>query len=155
MIQRIQSVYLLVVTVLLVVTMCLPAGHFIAADGVNTLAFKPLGVTLADGGFQSTWGVFGLLLLSAIVAFGTIFLFRNRMLQVRMTIFNSVLLIGYYVVFGVFWYVLKGRLDVTGFQVGWALCLPAVCIILNYLAFRAIYRDEVMVKAADRLRPSH
>lgn len=154
MIQRIQSVYLLVVTVLLVVTMCLPAGHFIAADGVNTLAFKPLGVTLADGGFQSTWGVFGLLLLSAIVAFGTIFLFRNRMLQVRMTIFNSVLLIGYYVVFGVFWYVLKGRLDVTGFQVGWALCLPAVCIILNYLAFRAIYRDEVMVKAADRLRPS-
>lgn len=154
MIQRIQSVYLLVVTVLLVVTMCLPAGHFIAADGVNTLAFKPLGVTLADGGFQSTWGLFGLLLLSTIVAFGTIFLFRNRMLQVRMTIFNSVLLIGYYVVFGVFWYVLKGRLDVTGFQVGWALCLPAVCIILNYLAFRAIYRDEVMVKAADRLRPS-
>ena len=136
MIQRIQSVYLLVVTVLLVVAMCLPAGHFIAADGVNTLAFKPLGVTLADGGFQSTWGLFGLLL------------------QVRMTIFNSVLLIGYYVVFGVFWYVLKGRLDVTGFQVGWALCLPAVCIILNYLAFRAIYRDEVMVKAADRLRPS-
>lgn len=155
MIQRIQSVYLLVVTVLLVVAMCLPAGRFIAADGVNTLAFKPLGVTLADGGFQSTWGLFGLLLLSAIVAFGTIFLFRNRMLQVRMTIFNSVLLIGYYVVFGVFWYVLKGRLDVTGFQVGWALCLPAVCIILNYLAFRAIYRDEVMVKAADRLRPSH
>ena len=88
------------------------------------------------------------------MAFGTIFLFRNRMLQVRMTIFNSVLLIGYYVVFGVFWYVLKGRLDVTGFQVGWALCLPAVCIILNYLAFRAIYRDEMMVKAADRLRPS-
>ncbi len=154
MIQRIQSVYLLVVTVLLAVAMCLPAGHFIAADGVNTLAFKPLGVTLADGAFQSTWGLFGLLLLSTIVAFGTIFLFRNRMLQVRMTIFNSVLLIGYYVVFGVFWYVLKGRLDVTGFQVGWALCLPAVCIILNYLAFRAIYRDEVMVKAADRLRPS-
>ena len=29
-----------------------------------------------------------------------------------------------------------------------------VCIILNYLAFRAIYRDEVMVKAADRLRSS-
>jgi hypothetical protein len=27
-----------------------------------------------------------------------------------------------------------------------------VAIILNYLAFRAIYKDEVMVKAADRLR---
>ena len=38
------------------------------------------------------------------------------------------------------------------FQLGWALCLPVVAIILNYLAFRAIYKDEVMVKAADRLR---
>lgn len=152
MIQRIQSVYLLVVTILLVVTMCQPIGQFVAADGVTLWEFKPLGVTLSDGAFQSTWGLFGILLLTAIVAFGTIFLFRNRMLQVRMTIFNSLLLIGYYIVFGVFWFALKGRLEASGFQVGWTLCLPAVCIILNYLAFRAIYRDEVMVKAADRLR---
>lgn len=154
MIQRIQSVYLLIVTILLVVTMCQPVGTFIAADGVSTSVLKPLGVTLADGNFQSTWGMFGILLLCAVVAFGTIFLFRNRMLQVRMTIFNSLLLIGYYIVTGVFWYVLDGKLEAGSFRLGWALCLPAVCIILNYLAFRAIYRDEVMVKAADRLRPS-
>lgn len=152
MIQRIQSVYLLVVTILLVVTMCQPVGSFIAADGVNASVFKPLGVTLADGGFQSTWGMFGILLLCAIVALGTIFLFRNRMLQVRMTIFNSLLLIGYYIVAAVFWYMLKGKLGTDSFQLGWALCLPAVCIILNYLAFRAIFSDEVKVKAADRLR---
>lgn len=152
MIQRIQSVYLLVVTILLVVTMCQPVGLFIAADGVNASVFKPLGVTLADGGFQSTWGMFGILLLCAIVALGTIFLFRNRMLQVRMTIFNSLLLIGYYIVAAVFWYMLKSKLGADCFQLGWALCLPAVCIILNYLAFRAIFSDEVKVKAADRLR---
>ena len=152
MIQRIQSVYLLVVTILLVVTMCQPVGSFIAADGVNASVFKPLGVTLADGSFQSTWGMFGILLLCAIVALGTIFLFRNRMLQVRMTIFNSLLLIGYYIVAAVFWYMLKSKLGADSFQLGWALCLPAVCIILNYLAFRAIFSDEVKVKAADRLR---
>ncbi len=152
MIQRIQSVYLLVVTILLVVTMCQPVGSFIAADGVNASVFKPLGVTLADGSFQSTWGMFGILLLCAIVALGTIFLFRNRMLQVRMTIFNSLLLIGYYIVAAVFWYMLKGKWGADSFQLGWALCLPAVCIILNYLAFRAIFSDEVKVKAADRLR---
>ena len=131
MIQRIQSVYLLLVTILLVVAICLPVGQFIGSDGIATHVFKPLGVTLADGSFQSTWGLFGILLLSAIIALCTIFLFRNRMMQVRMTIFGSLLL---------------------SFQLGWALCLPAVCIILNYLAFRAIYRDELMVKAADRLR---
>ena len=133
MIQRIQSVYLLLVTILLVVAICMPVGQFIGADGVTAHVFKPLGVALADGGFQSTWGLFGILLLSALVAFCTIFLFRNRMLQIRM-------------------FILKGDLDATAFQLGWALCLPVVAIILNYLAFRAIYKDEVMVKAADRLR---
>ncbi len=152
MIQRIQSVYLLVVTVLLVVAMCLPVGQFIAADGVTTHIFKPMGVAVADGSFHSTWGLFGILLLSAIIAFCTIFLFRNRMMQIRMTIFSSILLIGYYIAFGVFCYVLSNDLDASTFQVGWALALPVVSIILNYLAFRAIYRDELMVKAADRLR---
>lgn len=152
MIQRIQSVYLLLVTILLVVAICLPVGQYIGTDGVTTHIFKPLGVTLADGTFQSTWGLFGILLLSAIIAFCTIFLFHNRMLQVRMTIFSSLLLIGYYIAFFVFMFMLKSDLDAMNFQLNWALCLPVVCIILNYLAFRAIYRDELMVKAADRLR---
>lgn len=153
MIQRIQSVYLLVVTILLVVAMCSPVGQFVATDGVTMYDFNPLGVSMADGASQSTWGLFGLLMLSAIVALGTIFLFRNRMLQIRMTIYNSVLLIGYYIALVVFIFVLKDTLNMA-FQLGWALCLPAVSIILNYLAFRAIYKDEVMVKAADRLRSS-
>ena len=152
MIQRIQSVYLLLVTILLVVAICLPVGQYIGTDGVTTHIFKPLGVTLANGTFQSTWGLFGILLLSAIIAFCTIFLFRNRMLQVRMTMFSSLLLIGYYIAFFVFMFMLKNDLDAMNFQLGWALCLPVICIILNYLAFRAIYRDELMVKAADRLR---
>lgn len=152
MIQRIQSVYLLLVTILLVTAICLPVGQFVGSDGITVHVFKPLGVALADGGFQSTWGLFGILLLSAIVALCTIFLFRNRMLQVRITVFGSLLLIGYYIAFFVFMYILKGNLNAMSFQLGWALCLPAVSIILNYLAFRAIYRDELMVKAADRLR---
>jgi hypothetical protein len=99
MIQRIQSVYLLLVAILLVVALCLPVGQFIGPDGIAAHIFKPLGVTLADGNFQSTWGLFGILLLSAIIALCTIFLFRNRMLQVRMTVFGSLLLIGYYIAF--------------------------------------------------------
>ena len=152
MIQRIQSVYLLVVTILLVVTMCQPVGSFIAADGVNASVFKPLGVTLADGGFQSTWGMFGILLLCAIVALGTIFLFRNRMLQIRMVIFSSLLLIGFYIVFGIFYYMLSDTFT-NGFGVGIALCLPLVSLILNYLAFRAIYKDEALVNSLNHLRP--
>ena len=92
MIQRIQTIYLLLVTALLITSMCLPVGSFIGADAAM-YTFKPLGVE-QNGMFYSTWGVFGILLLSAIIAFATIFLFKNRMLQIRMSIFNSILLIG-------------------------------------------------------------
>lgn len=151
MIQRIQSVYLLLVTILLVMTAFMPIGYFIETDNITTHIFKPLGVSLANGEFQSTWGLFGILILSAIIAFGTIFLYRNRMLQIRMTIFSSILLVGFYIAFLVFMFVLKEDLN-AGFHLKWALSLPVICIILNNLSFRAIYRDEVMVRAADRLR---
>ena len=152
MIQRIQSVYLLLVTCVLGIAMCLPLGRFIGADNVTTEVLEPLGVTLSDGGFMYTWGLFVILLLSAIIAFCTIFLFRNRRLQTRMTVFNSLSLVGFYVVFAVFVFALKRNLGVASFQVEWTLCLPAVAIVLTYLAFRGIRRDEKLVKAADRLR---
>lgn len=150
MIQRIQSVYLLLVTGILIASMCLPMGYFQTLNLAPGYTFKPLGLEI-DGTFYSTWGVFGILLLSAIVAVATIFLYKNRMLQIRMSIFNSILLVGYYAAFMTFMFVLKDDLNAT-FQLSWALCLPLIAIILNVLAIRAIGRDEVMVKAADRLR---
>ena len=140
MIQRIQSFYLLIVTGLLITAMCLPMGYFIDTTGEHP--FKALGIDV-NGIFQSTWGIFGILMLSALVAFATIFLYKNP-------IFNSLLLVGYYIAFIAFYFALKS--DANLFRIGWALCLPLVSIVLNVLAIRAIGRDEVMVKAADRLR---
>jgi hypothetical protein len=151
MIQRIQSVYWLVITVLLVVTMLSPLGFFTEAGGAFDSVLKPLGISLADGGYESTWGLFAILLLNAVVAFATIFLYKNRMLQVRMSVFSALLQIGFYVAAGVFIYMLKDDLQAS-FRPGWALALPFICIILNYLAFRATYADEVMVRASERLR---
>ena len=142
MIQRIQSFYLLIVTGLLITAMCLPMGYFIDTTGEHP--FKALGIDV-NGIFQSTWGIFGILMLSALVAFATIFLYK-----IRMSIFNSLLLVGYYIAFIAFYFALKS--DANLFRIGWALCLPLVSIVLNVLAIRAIGRDEVMVKAADRLR---
>lgn len=149
MIQRIQSVYLLLAAIALIIAMCLPAGYFVGEGGL-ILPFKPLGIAFAEGTFQSTWGLFGILLLSAVTACCTLLLFRNRKLQMRMTVFNSILLIGYYIAFGVFVYVLND--DSFSFRFGWALSLPLICIILNYLAYRSIHRDDEMVKAVDRIR---
>ena len=119
--------------------------------GAFDSVLKPLGLTLADGGTETTWGLFAILLLNAVVAFATIFLYKNRMLQVRMCVFSALLEIGYYAAVAVFVYMLKSDLE-AAFRPGWALALPFVCIILNYLAFRATYADEVMVRASERLR---
>lgn len=149
MIQRIQTIYLLLVTGLLIAAMCLPVGYFSGADTLPHV-FKPLGVEFG-GVFNSTWGMFGILLLSSIIALATIFLYKNRMLQIRMSIFSSILLVGYYLTFISFLFVLKGDLAAT-YQMAWSLCLPLVAIILNILAIRAIGRDEMMVKAANHYR---
>lgn len=106
MIQRIQSFYLLIVTGLLITAMCLPMGYFIDTTGEHP--FKALGIDV-NGIFQSTWGIFGILMLSALVAFATIFLYKNRMLQIRMSIFNSLLLVGYYIAFIAFYFALKSN----------------------------------------------
>ncbi|MCD8166301.1 MAG: DUF4293 domain-containing protein [Bacteroides sp.] len=148
MIQRIQTIYMLLVTALLIATLFLPLGNFINFSGMAVL--KPLGVTM-DGTFQSTWGLFTLLLLSAIISLGAIFLFKNRILQIRMCVFSMVIMIGFYLVFGFFWYMLQRGFDGT-FSLGFGLCLPLIAIILNYLAIRAIGKDEFLVRAADRLR---
>lgn len=149
MIQRIQTVYLLLVVGLLITSMCAPLGYFVDNNGV-AFKFTPLGVDMKDS-FHDTWGILGVLVLSTIIAIATIFLYKNRILQLRMTIFNSILLIGYYFVFLAFYFVLKENLEAS-YRINWALCLPVIAIILNYLAIRAIGRDEVLVKAADRLR---
>lgn len=151
MIQRIQTIYLLLSIIALSVCMCLPVGTFVLQDK-SVAEFMNLGIKM-NGVTQdaSSWGMFAILLLASIIGLGTIFLFRNRILQIRMTVFGSVLLIGYYITFAVFTMVLKSRMDAQ-YQLGWALCLPLIAIILNYLAIRAIGKDEVMVKAADRLR---
>lgn len=150
MIQRIQTVYLLFVVGLLITSMCLPLGYFV--DTVKTTyVFTPFSISAGEDSVSS-YGIFCILLLSAIVAMATIFLYRNRMLQIRLSIFNSILLIGYYLTFIAFYFVVKGKLADAAFNIHWALGLPLVCIVLNYLAIRAIGKDEVLVKATTRLR---
>ena len=149
MIQRIQTVYLLIAAVVLLIAICLPFGYFVS-EGLTSIKFTAFGVQGDDVSYSS-WGIFCILLLCVIIALATIFIYKNRILQIRMTIFNSILLIGYYLVFLAFLIAFKDALEMQ-FRINWALCLPLIAAIMNYLAIRAIGRDEVMVKAADRLR---
>ncbi len=151
MLQRIQSVYLLLVTAIVAFAMFLSLGYFSEDLGVTQMLFSSLGVNISATDFYATWGLFALLLISSVISLVTIFLYRKRPLQIRLSIFNSIVLIGYYGALVFFIYRLKKGLGAE-FYMNWAICLPAVAFIFLILAIRAIGKDEVLVRAADRIR---
>jgi hypothetical protein len=151
MIQRIQSLYLLLVTGLLIAGIYLPIGYFYSQSGEETYTFSTWGLDTGNH-FYSTWGLLIIISLCAGIAFTTIFLFRKRMLQIRITIFNSVLTIGYYLTVMAFYFILRDKPETGLFRISWTLCFPAIAVILNLFAIRAIWHDEIIVKATNRLR---
>ena len=95
------------------------------------------------------------MLLSAIIpliAFVTIWLYHKRMLQIRLTILNILLMIGYYAVLGVGIWSITAKYNPEDFHPQIAIVFPLINIILSWLAIRGIGKDEAKVRAADRLR---
>ncbi len=153
MIQRIQTVYLLIVVALMVATLFLPlavlqsGGELFRFDatGLSTMAVEPELI-------YPTWGLFGLVAIIALVAFGAIFMFKKRVLQIRMCIFNAILKIGFYGLFLYFVLNLKGDMEGASMTIKFALSFPLISIILDYLAIRNIGADETLVRSLERLR---
>ena len=91
-----------------------------------------------------------LFVLSAVLAFATIFLYKNRSVQIKVNavnIFLNILLIGY----------LAYSLSTLpgGFadsEKGIGLFVPFVSIVLLLIANRFIKKDEKLVKSVDRFR---
>lgn len=149
MIQRIQTIYLLVVTILSVTSLFLPIGLFIDSNSISE--FYNLFISKAEGVKDyAPWALFVIMLFSSLISLVTIFLFKKRMLQIRLSIFNIILNIGYYASFIAFLFILKG--DKESFTMNWPICIPFVNIVLSWLSVRAIGKDEMLVKAYDRLR---
>lgn len=149
MIQRIQTVYLLVVAILAVVMISLPVVSFVTPD-YHMSELTNLALVSEEGvSDYAPWALFALQTVSAILALVTIFLYKKRMLQIRLTLFNMLVLVGYYVTLVIFVLNLKGD---ASFVPSWTVCLPLISIILSWLAIRAIGKDEMLVKAYERLR---
>lgn len=160
MIQRIQTLYLLLV-VALGITLCfVPVVQFVTPEGtevVRAWQLTALGMTettvTALPAIQLN-GLWGLLLASALIpvlALVDIFLYNKRLLQARLNIFTIMLCLGYYGVLAIYIYLAKLMIDVDVYVMAWA-CLPLVCLVLTVMATRRILKDEAMVRAADRLR---
>jgi len=152
MIQRIQSVYLLIAAICGMVGLSLPVGRYVT-DGLLSATMYNLWIVPADGSSRSfaSAPLFVVLLLASAISLYTIFLYKNRKQQMRFCSFASLLLVGWYVVYAVLAVLCGGGSD-TSFSSSLYGALPAVTLILNVMASRAIRADERLVRAADRIR---
>lgn len=152
MIQRIQSIYLLVATILLGSVFAYPYAELLSADGqLFIFNFNGLSVENQNGLYLLTVPPIILLVITTLISFISIFLYKKRILQMRMNAFNILLMIGY---LGLNYYYIQNfskQLDgVVSYQI--TAIFPFVAAILTYLAIRAIGKDEALIRSMDRIR---
>lgn len=151
MIQRIQTVYLLVVAALSTLLLMTPLADLFSPKA--PFYFYAIGVTDAATGASvySTIPIFVLLLATIILSVFTITQYKKRTLQIRLANINTILISLFYGLFFLYFWLIKEPLTVTlGLRI--ILALPIVSLIMNWLAIRAIKADEALVKSLDRIR---
>ena len=139
MIQRIQTIYLLIVTILGALLCFYPMAEVFFSNGEE--------LRLAMG---STIPYSALIIIMPILSFATIFLYKKRILQMRLCSFNIVLNVLTILFSGLCIYIAyeqDSRLVIL-----WPSVIMPINIILLYLAARAIGKDEALVRSLDRLR---
>jgi len=147
MIQRIQTVFIFVATLLVSTLYKLKFADLVVND--ELLTFTAKGIS------NSTEVVFdGLPILIfigiiAILHVVVIFMFKKRLRQIRMLAFTMILLLG---LFGMFFYFTYAGFENAKVAFKVPVAFPLVAIILDYLAIRAIGKDEALIRSMDRIR---
>ena len=147
MIQRIQTVYLLISAILVGLLFLFPFAE-IAKDGaVYLFNFKGIMLdgTIKENGFAIS-GLIGIILVMHGFA---IFSFKTRIRQIRIIVFSVLLMLGLFGMFLFFTYYTFSDVRIS-FKI--SMAFPLVAIILDYLAIRAIGKDEALIRSIDRIR---
>lgn len=163
MLQRIQTLYLLAAFALCIGCLCTPIAHFLVSDGYNVNAsildsYEPVDMynlwLVSDGGkrmFYFCPVLMAILVIATALIFLNIWLYKHRALQMRVASFCMILLVAWYIAYGVITFQLL-RSVMQLWHPNWTAALPAAAFILLYLAFRGILKDEMLVRSLDRLR---
>lgn len=150
MIQRIQTVFLLLTAILMGVTIICPLLEIY--DGQKfVLEFRSLGFTRLVSIEKMTWGVLFFTILSVLAPLVNIFMYKSRKRQITIGWITSLFIVLYYITAGVYFMSYIG-LDAEGISIQLGIILPLLALIFNILAISRIKKDEKLVKSLDRIR---
>ncbi len=136
MLQRIQTLYLLLASIVSVV-LCVYLPYGMDQNGVELYAVEEQ-------------FLLGLFMGSAFLSLIAIFLFKNRKLQFvlgRLNIILNFILLGVFVYWSL---TVSGETKIS--EKGIGMLIPIISIVLLVMANKAIKKDENLVKSVDRLR---
>ena len=149
MIQRKQTVYLLLALAALIVCLCLPIGKLTGNSLGATASVYNIGI-FAQGKLAAHPLLFVDIVIAASLTLIDIFLYNKRKLQIGICVANIVLCLAWYGYYA--FCVLHLFKDMGTFHPRFAGCLPLVALILFVLAYRGIKADEELVRSMDRIR---
>jgi hypothetical protein len=164
MIQRIQTVYLIIIAVIAGLLLYMNPSYVEMAGfdkwagnnkGVISLHFNSVEwIINSEVINSSSLSIMGFTLgVISFMAFIAIFLYKNRKLQMLVTAFNYIfilLLLIFMVYFGLKYKSLISQdLDV---EIAIGLFFPLFLPVFNYMALSRMNYDEQLVKGSDRLR---
>lgn len=146
MIQRIQSIYLLLSVAFLGLLAIFPFANS-QQSITDSFIFNDQTFDISDHiVLLITFG------MAVLCSFGAIFLFKNRPLQMRIVNLSVIaLLFGIGVAIGLL-YQDQANFDTTLITPQVGVGLPILSIVLTILAVRAIKKDDNLVKSSNRLR---
>ena|SRR5690554_2766926 len=150
MLQRIQSLYLLLAAAAMLIAIAVPLATF--SFNTDEVVFEAMGIYLNGNLTDSTWGLFFIGITSSILSLITIFLYKKRMIQIRFSVFNAILMVGFYLYFGFIIYKVYPLENLSFNKIGLGAIMPIISIILTVLAIRKIGADEALVQSLNRLR---
>ena len=155
MIQRIQTVYLLIVAGLFISLLFLPLA--VIQSGSDLYSFDVTGLSTMTQPAElavPTWALMALAAIIALATFFIIFMYKKRILQIRLCVFNTIIIVGFCALFGFYLWQFGKSPALPEMKISmkiWA-AFPLISIILNYLAIRSIGVDEALIRSLNRLR---
>ncbi len=152
MIQRIQTIWLLLATLTICCLLFLPMVTATIGNSEYSVIASGLyeKVENTTKQIESSLPLLISTIAVALMSFINIFNFKNRATQKRIVMVNIVLIIGLSFWCSQFAKKIPGGLETANYNVG--MFLPVIAILFSSLAIRGINNDDKLIRSADRLR---
>jgi glucan phosphoethanolaminetransferase (alkaline phosphatase superfamily) len=159
MIQRIQSLFLLAACIASFIVVFHPISRMGLSDG-SQANLTSIGLKTDAKPSTMLYSAFPIAVLAAIcglMSFVTIIMYRKRLLQMRLCGYNILLTLILIIVIFIYYFIIKHKtIDnsdiIVSSSLSYPIVLPFVNIVLLFQSFRAIRRDDLIIKSYDRLR---